>query len=223
MSIRIRKILWVTKIFLKSRFICIRGQACEPVRNWKYCIVTKYNFLVMSAFFPDFPCVKEGGLGVMHEQLVNWTSILGTFSSEHLYRIVVTLKMLNFSARNVNLLFICWIYTNLQIVDGVPNDSCNVTKPKLQICEGSDTYVPYYPDGYGPHLSTAVAWREKKFKHFVFYKYFSLVLGLLKSKISEKFGEGPLNKLDFKLFHYKAMVQPVSKITTIATRNRCWM
>ena len=73
------------------------------------------------------------------------------------------------------------------------------------------------------HLCTAVAWREKKFKHFVFYKYFSLVLGLLKSKILEKFGEGPLNKLDFKLFHYKAMVQPVSKITTIATRNRCWM
>ena len=36
------------------------------------------------------------------------------------------------------------------------------------------------------HLSTAVAWREKKFKHFVFYKYFSLVLGLLKSRISEK-------------------------------------
>ena len=36
------------------------------------------------------------------------------------------------------------------------------------------------------HLSTAVAWREKKCKHFVFNKYFSLVLGLLKSKISEK-------------------------------------
>jgi hypothetical protein len=36
------------------------------------------------------------------------------------------------------------------------------------------------------HLSTAVAWREKKFKHFVFYKYFSLVLGLLKSRIAEK-------------------------------------
>ena len=73
------------------------------------------------------------------------------------------------------------------------------------------------------HLSTAVAWREKKSKHCVFYKYFSLVIGLLKSKISEK-SLGPfLSKLDFKLFHYKAMVQPVSKITTIATRNRCWM
>ena len=36
------------------------------------------------------------------------------------------------------------------------------------------------------HLSTAVAWREKKFKHFVFNKYFSLVLGVLKSKISKK-------------------------------------
>jgi hypothetical protein len=72
-----------------------------------------------------------------------------------------------------------------------------------------------------PHLSTDVAWREKKFKHFVFYKYFLLVLGLLKSRISEKTTEGLLNKPDFKLFHYKARVQPVSKITTIATRNRC--
>ena len=71
------------------------------------------------------------------------------------------------------------------------------------------------------HLSTAVAWREKKFKHFVFNKYFSLVLGLLKSRISEKINQLLLNKLDFKLFHYKARVQPVSKITTIATRNRC--
>ena len=71
------------------------------------------------------------------------------------------------------------------------------------------------------HLSTDVAWREKKFKHFVFYKYFSLVLGLLKSRISEKTIELFLNKPDFKLFHYKARVQPVSKITTIATRNRC--
>ena len=62
------------------------------------------------------------------------------------------------------------------------------------------------------HLSTAVAWREKKFKHFVFYKYFSLVLGLLKSRISEKTIEGLLNKLDFKLFHYKARVQPVLTI-----------
>ena len=34
------------------------------------------------------------------------------------------------------------------------------------------------------HLSTAVAWREKKYKHFVFHKYFSLVLGVLKSKKS---------------------------------------
>ena len=73
------------------------------------------------------------------------------------------------------------------------------------------------------HLSTAVAWREKKFKHFVFNKYFCLVLGVLKSKISKKSFESLLRKLDFKLFHYKAMVQPVSKITTIATRNRCWM
>ena len=75
----------------------------------------------------------------------------------------------------------------------------------------------------GSHLSTAVAWREKICKHFVYYKYFSLVLGLLKSRISEKTIEPLLNKPDFKLFHYKARVQPVSKITTIATRNRCYM
>ena len=73
------------------------------------------------------------------------------------------------------------------------------------------------------HLSTAVARRKKKSKHFVFNKYFSLVLGVLKSKISKKSFEPLLRKLDFKLFHYKARVQPVSKITTIATRNRCWM
>ena len=83
------------------------------------------------------------------------------------------------------------------------------------------TTVPYTL--HISHLSTAVAWREKKFKHFVSYIYFSLVLGLLKSRISEKTIELLLNKLDFKLFHYKARVQPVSKITTIATRNRCYM
>ena len=58
-----------------------------------------------------------------------------------------------------------------------------------------------------PHLSTAVARRKKKFKHFVFNKYFSLVLGVLKSKISKKSFEPLLRKLDFKLFHYKARVQ----------------
>ena len=71
------------------------------------------------------------------------------------------------------------------------------------------------------HLSTAVAWRGKKSKHFVFYKYFCLILGLLKSRILKKSLELLLRKSDFKLFHYKARVQPVSKITTIATRNRC--
>ena len=71
------------------------------------------------------------------------------------------------------------------------------------------------------HLSTDVAWREKKSKHFFFYKYFSLVLELLKSRILEKINQPFLKKLDFKLFHYKARVQPVRKITTIATRNRC--
>ena len=71
------------------------------------------------------------------------------------------------------------------------------------------------------HLSTAVAWREKKSKHFVFNKYFCLVLGLLESKISKNSLKSFLRKLDFKPFHYKARVQPVRKITTIATRNRC--
>ena len=76
-------------------------------------------------------------------------------------------------------------------------------------------------DSQRTHLSTALAWREKKSKHFVFNKYFSLVLGVLKSKISKKSNEGLGRKLDFKLFHYKDRVQPVGKITTIATRNRC--
>ena len=71
------------------------------------------------------------------------------------------------------------------------------------------------------HLSTAIAWREKKCKHFVFYKCFCLILGLLKSRISKKSLELLLRKSDFKLFHYKARVQPESKITTIATINRC--
>ena len=71
------------------------------------------------------------------------------------------------------------------------------------------------------HLSTAVSWREKKFKHFVSNKYFSLVLEVLKSKKSQKSNEPFLRNRDFKLFHYKARVQPVSKITNIATRNRC--
>jgi hypothetical protein len=74
---------------------------------------------------------------------------------------------------------------------------------------------------YCAQLSTALAWREKITEHFVFYKYFCLVFGLLKSRISKKYLEGLGRKLDFKLFHCKARVQPVSKITTIATRNRC--
>ena len=77
--------------------------------------------------------------------------------------------------------------------------------------------INHLKPNYFTQLSTAVAWREKKSKRFVFNKYFCLILGVL------KFGEGFLRKLDFKPFHYKAMVQPVSKITTIATRNRCWM
>ena len=37
------------------------------------------------------------------------------------------------------------------------------------------------------HLCTAVAWREKVYKHFVFFKYFCLVLGLLKSRMLGNF------------------------------------
>jgi hypothetical protein len=61
-----------------------------------------------------------------------------------------------------------------------PADAGKIRNEKVTFCLSS-TYLPT-----SPHLSTDVAWREKKFKHFVFYKYFSLVLGLLKSRISEK-------------------------------------
>ena len=62
----------------------------------------------------------------------------------------VIFKMLNYcAARFDSFLFISWIYVGLQSADGVPNDSCNITKPTIQICEGSDTYIPYYPDEYG--------------------------------------------------------------------------
>ena len=77
------------------------------------------------------------------------------------------------------------------------------------------------PGCWVTHLSTAIAWREKNSKHFVFCKYFCLILGLLKSRISKKYLEGLGRKLDFKLFHYKTRVQSVSKTTTIATRIRC--
>ena len=66
-----------------------------------------------------------------------------------------------------------------------------------------------------PHLSTAVAWREKSPSILSLRNIFCRVLGVLKSKISKKFGEGFLRKLDFMLFHYKAMIQPVSKITSL--------
>ena len=48
-------------------------------------------------------------------------------------------------------------------------------------------------------------------------QYFCLVLGILKSRVSKKQKTiEPLGrKPNFKLFHYKARVQPVSLITTI--------
>ena len=103
------------------------------------------------------------------------------------------------------------------------NDKPNLAliKNEAQICKNCPLRLVTITAILITHLSTVVAWREKKFKHFVFYKYFSLVLGVLKSKVSKKSFESLLRKLDFNLFHYKARVQPVSKITTIATRNRC--
>ena len=46
--------------------------------------------------------------------------------------------------------------------------------------------------------------KRKKVQAFWLLPKFSLVLGLLKSRISEKVNQSLLNKLDFKLFHYKA-------------------
>ena len=62
--------------------------------------------------------------------------------------------------------------------------------------------------------------REKNLQAFCLLQIF-LSVGLLKSRISKKSLEGLGRKPDFKHFHYKARVHPVSKITTIATRNRC--
>ena len=67
-------------------------------------------------------------------------------------------------------------------------------------------YIPFEISPFRPHLIR-----------------FSIQLGVLKSNISKKSLESFFRKLDFKLFHYKASVQPVRKITTIATRNRCYM
>ena len=70
------------------------------------------------------------------------------------------------------------------------------------------------------HLFTAVARREFFFKHFEFYKYFCLILGLLKSRISKQSFKPLGRKPDLNFFHCNARVQPLSKITSIATRNR---
>ena len=58
--------------------------------------------------------------------------------------IAVTFKMLNYYASFDSFLFILWLYTSLQNVDGVTNDSCNgnFTKTTLEICGGPDTYLP---------------------------------------------------------------------------------
>ena len=143
------------------------------------------------------------------------------YSNFHRYMIFFIVFLLNFQA-TISL----WSKQSDSVVENslvyLMNQNAALNFLKLPTFS-QDTVVHTNVSKSNSHLSTAVAWREKKFKHFAFNQYFYLVLGVLKSKISKKFGEGFLRKLDFKLFHYKAMVQPVSKITTIATRNRCWM
>ena len=111
---------------------------------------------------------------------------------------------------------------NLGIVLDKPSSRINLMDKDLSSQESVRQTSIYATYGtLSSNLSTAIAWREKITKHFVFNKYFSLVLGILKSKISKKSFKLFLRKLDFKLFHYKTRVQRVSKINTIATINRC--
>jgi inorganic pyrophosphatase/exopolyphosphatase len=67
---------------------------------------------------------------------------------------------------------------------------------------------------YSSHLSTfySRSLERKKLQAFCLLQIF-----FSGTRISEKTIEPLLNNLDFKLFHYKARVQPVSKINTIAT------
>ena len=54
--------------------------------------------------------------------------------------------MLSYCVKFDRILFILWLYTSLQNVDGfTPNDSCNrnFTKTTLEICAGPDTFLPY--------------------------------------------------------------------------------
>ena len=91
-------------------------------------------------------------------------------------------------------------------------------KTKLQLLHHTYLWPPilWHRQAHGPGLPwtkeklkprpTAVYSRSlerKKSKCFVFNKYFCLILGELKSKISKKSFKGFLRKLDFKLFHYK--------------------
>ena len=117
-----------------------------------------------------------------------------------------------------------WVQQIIKVIGFVNRQHCVVIKVgRVNVRSWINMLLGFFLGWFLSHLSTAVAWREIFFKHFVFYKYFCLVLGLLKSIISEKTIEPLLNKPNFKLFHYKARVQPVSKITTVATRNRCWL
>ena len=111
-----------------------------------------------------------------------------------------------------------------QIILGLQRTSTNITDCQNETVGLSQMFSKgmfmFLPNNFNPqiycsyanisHLYAAVAWREKNFKHFVFAKYFCLVLGLLKSRISKKSIEGLLRKSYFKPFHYKARVQPVS-------------
>ena len=71
------------------------------------------------------------------------------------------------------------------------------------------------PGCWVTHLSTAVAWREKNSKHFVSCKYFCLILGLLKSRISPSDikSERSHNEITIKLpnFLFKDVPMPIPR------------
>ena len=86
---------------------------------------------------------------------------------------------------------ICWIISGSQLVTkynfSLKHVIIRPTKIVKDLCKASlalrRSLIIIMMIPYSSHLSTAVARREKKSKQFVFNKYFSLVLGVLKSKI----------------------------------------
>jgi hypothetical protein len=83
----------------------------------------------------------------------------------------------------------------MEMIKNSPKDCYEIVKTTIRIV--LDRLQQVCPNcRSGAHLSTAVARREKILKHFVFYKYFCFVLGLLKSRIlknlSRVLGENPI-------------------------------